>query len=346
MSPVSAFLAAVLLAPAGSPVERAAEQILIHQTDDGAIVMGALPAKRSHLIPYCANFAARGLVAAYGETGEARYLDAAKHWAAWYETHMNVDGTVDDFNGSPGAWTPTGDCDSTDSYAATYLDLVLAIHRASPHREWLRAKLPSARQAVAAIRLTLQPNGLTLAKPKWPLMYVMDNTETAGGLRAAEAIGRELGEAVFQQETGAMADRMEHTVLCELWDDARQAYSIGLKASGAKIASKPAWYPYLMANLMAVGWLPPSERHRALLVRLKAGFPGEIPPAVHSENELDHLVWWGFAAQGAGDQELSADIASKLAGFDAAVKQFGNPGLLGHLCRLLARHERTAAAHR
>ena len=332
-----ALLAAVSLAQAGSPVERAAEQILSHQAGDGAIVMGALPAKRSHLIPYCANFAARGLVAAFGETREARYLDAAKRWAGWYEAHMNADGTIYDFNGSPGAWIPTGDYDSTDSYAATYLDLVLAIHRATPDREWLRSRLPSARQAVAAIRLTLQPNGLTLAKPKWPVMYVMDNTETAAGLRAAEGIGRELGEGAFQRETGAMADKMEQAISREIWDDARQAYDVGLQTNGAKVHEKPTWYPYLMANLMAAGWLPPSERHRALLVRLKGQFPGEIPPAVRAESDLDHLVWWGIAARGAGDRALADEIAANLAGFDASVKKFANPGLLGHLCRLLAR---------
>jgi len=34
---------------------------------------------------------------------------------------------------------------------------------------------------------------------------------------------------------------------------------------------------------------------------------------------------------------LSDEIAAKLAGFDASVKRIANPGLLGHLCRLLAR---------
>ena len=334
-----ALLAAVSLASDGSPVERAAEQILGHQADDGAIVMGALPANRSHLIPYCANFSARGLVAAFGGTHEPRYLDAAKRWAAWYEAHMNADGTIDDFNGSPGAWSPTGDYDSTDSYAATYLDLVLAIHRAAPDREWLRSRLPSARQAVAAIRLTLQPNGLTIAKAKWSVMYVMDNTETVAGLRAAEGIARELGEAAFQRETGAMADKMEQAISRELWNDARQAYDIGLQTNGAKVHGKPAWYPYLMANLMAAGWLPSSERHRALLVSLKEQFPGDIPTAVRAESDLDHLVWWGIAARGAGDRALSADIAAKLAAFDTSVKKFANPGLLGHLCRLLAQQQ-------
>ncbi len=332
----------VLIAAAGASesscaVERAAEQILRHQVSDGAIVMGALPAKQSRLVPYFANFAARGLVTAFRETRDARWLDAAKRCAAWHEAHMNADGTIYDFDGAPGAWKPTGHYDSTDSYAATYLDLVLTIHRAAPDREWLRSRLPSVCQAVAAIRLTLQPNGLTLAKPKWPVIYLMDNTETAAGLRAAAAIAGELGEAGLQQETSATADRMEQAIARHLWDAARQTYWVGLQTNGAKVHGQQKWYPHVMANLMAVGWLPPSERHRTLLARLKKESSTEIPSAVRSEDDLDRLVWWGSAASGAGDRALSAEIMVKLAGFDAHVKQFANPALLGHLCRILAR---------
>jgi hypothetical protein len=332
-----ALIAAAGASESGSVVERAAEQILCHQASDGAIVMGALPAKRSRLVPYFANFAARGLVAAFCETRDTRWLDAAKRWAAWHEAHMNADGPIYDFDGAPGAWNPTGDYDSTDSYAATYLDLVLAIHRAAPDGEWLRSRLPSVRQAVAAIRLTLQPNGLTLAKPKWPVMYLMDNTETAAGLRAAAAIARELGEAALQRETSATAGRMEQAIARDLWDDARQAYWVGLQTNGAKINGQQKWYPHVMANLMAVGWLPPSERHRALMGRLKENFLAKMPSSVRSEDDLGRLVWWGVAARGAGDRALSAEIGAKLAGFDARVKKFANPALLGHLCRLLAR---------
>lgn len=332
-----ACIAAVSPTQSASPTERAAEQILRHVTSDGAIVMGPLPAKQSHLIPYFASFAAHGLVAAFAGTHDARFLDAAKHWVAWHETHMNADGTIYDFDGAPGAWKPTGDYDSTDSYAATHLELILAIHRAAPDGDWLRLRLPAVRQAIATIRLTLQPNGLTIAKPKWPVMYLMDNTEVAAGLRAAEAMGRILGDQRLQQEAGAMADRSEQAITCELWNNTRQAYCVGLQTDGAKVNDRQEWYPYVMANLMAVGWLPPSERHRELLQRFKGRFSSSIPASVRTENDLGRLVWWGIAARGAGDHKLLAEIAAKLAAFDARVKEFNNPALLGHLCRILAR---------
>ena len=330
LAPMAALLGQDAVHPTGlvqatpaDTVRRAAAELLRHQTADGAIVMGTLPASRSHLVPYFANFAALGLAAASGETGDARYLDAARRWAAWYEAHMNPDGTICDFDGASGAWQSTGDCDSTDSYAATFLELLLAIERAAPDPAWRAAHLPAARRAVAAIRLTLQPNGLTSAKPGWEVMYLMDNVETAAGLRAAAALGL---------DTAGLAASMERTMTAKLWDDARQTYAVGLEGNGRLVTAAATWYPYLMANLMAVGWLPPREGHVALLGRLRQQFGAEMPVAVNTEDDLERLVWWGIAAQGAGDAALGADIAAKLHAFDAQVKTFARPDLLGHLC--------------
>ena len=275
---------------------------------------------------------------AFGETGTSRYLEAAKCWIAWYEAHLNADGTIYDFDGSAAGWIPTRDYDSTDSYAATYLDLVLATYCAAPNIEWLQARRPAVHQAVAAICLTLQPNGLTNAKLKWPVMYVMDNTETVAGLRATEGIGRRLGDRPLEQQAKALADKMEQAIAHELWDSERQSYFVGLQANGKIVTSSAKWYPYAMANLMAIAWLPATERQRLLLAQLKKQFATDIPAAIHREDDLDHLVWWGLAARGVGDHELWREVSSKLAGFDAQIKQYANPGLLGHLCRILVRH--------
>jgi len=316
-------------AAAAETIRRAADAILQHQVPDGAIVMGSLPAKRSHLIPYCGNFAALGLAAAYGDTHDRVYIEAAKRWVAWYAAHMNADGTICDFDGTSGEWESTGRYDSTDSYAATFLELLAAIHGAARDDVWLGSELAAARQAVAAIRLTLQPNGLTFARPQWPVMYLMDNTETARGLRAAARLGL---------NTSAAASAMEHAVVEKLWSPRLLAYAVGLEKEGRHVKAPEAWYPFVMANLMAVGWLPPQPRHAPLLGGFKQRFAGEIPDAVRTEKDLDHLVWWGIAARGAGDRALLDATTRKLDQFDARVKTFANPNLLGHLCRVVARN--------
>ncbi len=356
-------------------MRRAADQILRHQTADGAITQGLPSDAASRIVPYFGNFAALGLVAAYAQTHHRPYLNAARNWIAWYEAHQNANGTIFDYTGTSGAWKPTGDFDSTDSYAATYLELVLAAYRAALRppgppilggeirikaslvppklggvggrnvtKDWLRARHASVRRALAGIRLTLQPCGLTLAKPTYPVMYTMDNVETARGLRAAAQIAQALGDSREAAEAQAMAEKMAAAIARDLWDAARQSYRIGIQPDGGKMEGLEKWYPDVMANLMAIAWLP-SPRHAAPYARLKTQFAADIPAAVRSEGDLDHLVWWGLAAQGAGDKELAAQIAARLADFDSSRPAVPNPALLGHICRILAA-ERAAGTDR
>ena len=315
---------------------QAANQILRHQVSDGAIVLGALPAPESRVSPYFGNFAGLGLVTAYRATHDPHYLAAAQRWCDWYEAHQNADGTVNDYTGEADAWRSTGDYDATDSYAATYLDLVLAIYRAKADGAWMRAKYRSVTRAVAGIRLTLQTSGLTIAKPTYPIMYTMDNVETVQGLRAAAEIYRVAKDRAAATKAIALARGMDAALTRDLWDPAHDCYLIGMQTDGYRFAELKKWYPDVMANLMAVGWRPRTERHRSLFARLKAQFGGILPATLRTEDDLEHLCWWGFAARGTGDKALSLKITDRLCGFEAVLPSVSNPGLLGHLCRLLA----------
>ncbi len=311
-----------------------AERILGQQVADGAIVQGLLPATSSRVVPYFANMAAHGLAAAYGVTKDARYRSAARKWFAWYEAYQNVDGTIFDYDGASGSWKGSGDFDSTDSYASTYLEGVWALHRAGPDKPWLRERLPAVRKSVAAIRLTMQSSGMTLAKPKYPVMYTMDNTETAVGLRCAARIEREVGEAERAKQCDAMAAKMENAITTLLWDAEANAYIVGLQPDGYRHKGLSKWYPDVMANLMAVGWLPRSERNTALLARLKGPFAGHLHRAVSGEASLGKLVWWGVAAIGAGDRPLRDEVRRTLSSIAPTV-ELHEPSAIGLACRIL-----------
>ncbi len=339
---VVAALVCALAAQAEPPlgaISRAAHQILGHQAADGAISLGAASDREMRVIPYFANFAALGLVAAYRETHHAAYLEDAKRWAAWYGAHEGKDGTVTDYTGRPEAWKSTGHYDSTDSYAGTYLELLEEIYKAKADLPWLHAQAPYIHGAIAAIYLTVQPNGLTTATPTYPVMYTMDNTETLRGLLAAVFLEEKSGEPHRAADARRHAERMQASIDADLWNQKEECYRVGIQTDGGKMEGLKLWYPDVMANLMAIAWLPPSERNRALFGRLKRQFGSGIPSAVRSEENLEHLVWWGYAARGAGDRTTSRRIAAALSGFDQHVKWFGNPALLGHACRLLAYRE-------
>lgn len=317
-----------------SVVQRAADQILRHQMQDGAIVLGTRPEQGARVMPYFGDLAAIGLVSAYRSTHRTAYREAVRRWVGWYEDHLNADGTIFDYTGAIGAWHPTGDYDSTDSYAATYLELVWTEHQADRDDAWLRGRAASIHKVLASIRRTLQPNGLSISKPTYPVMYVMDNVETLRGLRAAASIAQTLDDKQQAAEMTRLASRMQSAIDRDLWNPAQQCYRIGIQTDGGKMEGLKQWYPDVMANLMAVAWLPASARNRALFARLKDRFGGELPQAVRSEDDLERLVWWGLAARGAGDTAFAEQIRKRLDGFDAVASEWSNPALLGHLCRI------------
>lgn len=332
-----------------SPFE-AADRLLAAQTPDGALPMGPWPAAAGaalHVIPYFGNLAAVGLVAAARDAGagtprRGRCLGAARRWAEWYDARRNPDGTAYDQTRTAGsdAWQSTGHYDSTDSYAATYLELLAALHRAAPDAAWLRGRYAFIRRSVAAMRLTRQPSGLTTATPKWPVMYTMDNVEVLRGLRASVYLARTAGAESDGRAWDALAAATAIGIARNLWDARAGTFLVGLQTDGGRMtAAKGAWYPDVMANLMAVGWLPDTpgwgaRERAALYARLAARFGGSLPAAARTEDDLEHLLWWGYAARTAGDSRRFAGIRNALgmADLSAAV----NPANLGHICRLLS----------
>lgn len=323
------MLALATSAGATQPVARLADALLRCQAADGAITMGP---GADRVVPYFGNLAALGLVEAYRATDDARYRTAARRWAAWYEARMAANGVTTDYTGSSGAWVSTGKQDSTDSYAATWLELVDALTPAKPDAKTAKARMPGVKKAVAAISLTMQPNGLTLAKPDWPVMYTMDNVEVWRGLKAAARLAKRCGSPSPAAEWQAMADRCAAAIAGDLWDASLSSYYIGIQPDGGRMKGLAAWYPDVMANLMAIGWGPSSTRHGALYRRLKTDFAATLPATVSSEDNLEHAVWWGFAARASKDAATLQSLRDRMGAYTGPVT---NPATLGHAIRLL-----------
>lgn len=316
------------------PSAVAAELIQRQQTGDGAITMGLVGRDESTVNPYFGCFAAEGLLAEYRSTRDAALLRSALAWGDWYAAHQNPNGTIFDYKGHAGAWRSTAHYDSSDSYAAVYVSFLLDLYRASRDKVWLRGKQASIRLALAGIRLTMQPNGLTLAKPTYPVMYVMDNTETLQGLRSAHELAIALRDTAEGRRTQAEADRMEAAIDSLLWDLSGSSYYIGIQTDGGKSTGLKDWYPDIMANLMAIAWLPPSARNQALFGRVFAKFGAAIPTQVNSQDDLEKLIWWGYAAQKVGRSDLLARIRNGLSTFERICANGCDAGDLGHVVRL------------
>lgn len=336
---VAALLCAVAAFAVGRGAEhddqalrQAARQVLAHQARDGALAEGVDGPVR--VDPYFGDLAALGLVAAYRQFHDPTTLDAARRWILWYEQHQNPDGTIDTHDFAAGTWKSTGDYDSADSYAATYVELVDRINDTSPDAAWLAARLPSIERALDAIRAVLQPCGLTIAKRTYPVMYTMDNVETLRGLTAAAHVLAQHGSrselAIWARDT---ARRMKQAIETLLWDEKTQRYLVGYQTDGGREVADGKWYPDVMANLMAVGWLPASPRRRALFARLLSEFAEQIPAKAATQDDVEHLIWWGYAAIASGDAAVTARIRRTLE--EAHAVEYSNPVFPAHVCRIL-----------
>lgn len=313
----------------------AAEAILSRQRGDGAILMAPVSQQENSLIPYFANLAVIGLVVAYPHTRNRAHVQAAQRWLRWYVAHQNPDGTIDDYQLRNGALQSTGEHDSTDSYAATFLEALHRTARASEGQDWLGSLYPAARKAVDAICLTLQRDGLTWAKPSHRVKYLMDNVEVYRGWQSAQWIAETTGRRAEAGAFRSLAQRTLQAIDDLLFLRERGYYAWALHENGARETRLSQWYPDLLAQLMAIAWLPASARRKALLARLRQQFRQVWQTAVE-DGDVGVLVWWGMAAIGTGDRAFAQHLI--LPPVKEQVRARATPNLpeYGHVLRLCA----------
>jgi hypothetical protein len=317
---VSAFLlfaagASATADPPGADVRADAAWITQAQLADGAI---ATQVDRKRIWPYLGNFAASGLAQASVLTGDPAPVQAAWRWLRWYQAHQDARGFVTDYRVVHGREVSTGDMDSTDAYAGTFLLAVRAAWEATRDRLALTSVWPGVARAVRAIRATQDRDGLTWAKPTWHVKYLMDQSEAYAGLRAAAALARVLGARDTHARAARAATRLKHGVE-RTWNARTQSYDWAVHANGAR--QQTDWkvlYPDALEQLWAVAFgLVGDERARALTDRFALEQPNWDDPTATARFSFGRRsvgYWapaaWAFAR--VGDVERSRSAAARI----------------------------------
>lgn len=276
-----------------------ADWILTAQLPDGAI---ANYVDRLAVWPYLSNFAAMGLVRATEVTRDPRYLDAAWRWLSWYQAHQDPTGFVTDYKVVEGVPISTGDMDSTDAYAGTFLLAVRSAYRASGDRARLGALRAGIDGAVRAIEATQTADGLTWAKPSWKVKYLMDLGESYAGLLAGAQLARALGEPALAQRADDDARRMKAGV-DSLWNSRTSTYDWAVFENGART---PNNWSYLYSDALQQAWavafgLTTSTRGSALMKTFAARQPNWSKPtatATFSGGAPASVGYWPVAGLG------------------------------------------------
>ncbi|HEV3250495.1 MAG TPA: hypothetical protein VGZ71_06060 [Puia sp.] len=250
--------------------------ILAHQLSDGALTMSANRDIQGYkIVPYFSNIAAQALL----ENPTTVNIIAVKKWMAWYMAHLNTDGSVYDYYASnytgDASLTSTGDFDSIDSYAATFLTLARKLCKVSPSdKNWLISNYSVQLKLIGgALSLVADSDGLTIAKPSYPVKYTMDNSEVNEGLSDMVWLSENIfakSDSVYWQNLLAANTRSIET---DLWDVPNQRYFTN---KGGPATNWTVFYADATCQLYPI-WcgviLPGSVRAQSLWNAFNANYP-------------------------------------------------------------------------
>lgn len=176
-----------------------------------------------------------------------------------------------------GTLVSTGDQDSTDAYAGTFLSAVKDAWLATPAPDRARRLAevaPGIDGALRAISAVTRPDGLTWAKPTWHVVYLMDQAETFDGLKSAAVLLTAMGRYADATKALDAAARMAVAV-DRLWNPTTNSYDWAVHESGVHQATD--WgtlYPDTLQNAWVVAYgLVPAKRATALMSKVSAEHP-------------------------------------------------------------------------
>ncbi len=341
----AAMTAMVPLAPApaaaaSNPIATNAAWILSAQLPDGAI---ANYTDRLAVQPYLANFAAMGLARSSEITGDPRYADAAWQWLLWYQAHENATtGFVTDYQVTARGELSTGDMDSTDAYAGTFLLAVWRTWKATGSLAALTRLRTGVALAVRAIESTQDADGLTWAKPTYHVKYLMDQAESEAGLRSAASVAAALGDSALASRSALDASRIQAGV-DKLWNPATTAYDWAVFSSGTHQSTNwPVLYPDSMEQVWAVAFgLTSGARAQAIMTHLGVAHPNWDQPAATDlfSSGPGVVGYWpvaGVALAQIGERSNAAVAAGAIQSAAALAKQAWpfTTGVAGSLIQL------------
>ena len=243
------------------------------QLSNGAFAVYAKEDGEVSVNPYFAAFTAIALTAYDGSplAGERirRYID-------WHFAHLNtaeadpngLAGTIFDCRvtvsgGAVVAEAPTGDYDSTDSYAALFLVLLRDYADRYGDAALLTAHAAQIRQVTEVIFASLE-QGYSFARPDYRMMYLMDNCEVYAGLCAAEDLCGAIGDTALQKRVAAAKKHYERRFLLDWYRDGHFRWAMSPDEKGRFREEDFSWdtfYPDAAAQLYPVIWglVPPDS---------------------------------------------------------------------------------------
>lgn len=259
----------------------------------------------ARVIPYFSDTAVLGAMRADSALGTEKAKEPVLAYINWYISHMNtkesdlsgVAGTVYDYRifTSPDGRTveltehdmyesqyPNGgnphDYDSTDSYAAMFLQILYEY--AKYYDTGFLAGKKDVVQTLVDVMMSVYIHSLdlTIAKPTYPACYLMDNCEVYCGFVSANAIFTEFlpdpEKAAFCAER---AEKVKNAISTRMWSSSGNCFLAAVSDNGKSMYANDlsVFYPQASCQLFPVifGVIDSSDvRAAAVYERFKTDF--------------------------------------------------------------------------
>jgi hypothetical protein len=207
------------------------------QRADGAILYTS-----TRVDPYFANIAAIGAI-----RGGVDLLDV-KRWMQWYVAHSSdpnpwrIPGAITDYDvTADGTLRTSGEADSVDSYAATFISLAATAWRVgdAPLRAYVAGIRSDIERIASAMDAVSDNDGLTWALPNYRLKYLMDNSEVYRGLSDLTTLrAQAFGDLAGAARASSHALHVQAAIRTRYWDAKRGLFALALDDIGAKVWPK------------------------------------------------------------------------------------------------------------
>jgi len=206
--------------------------------------------EHSVIIPYTVS------ILAMNELEEGRNFPLVKRFIIWYFGALNygdkdgLTGTIYDFRVSKkGRLVPTGDYDSVDGYAGSFLHLLRLYYEKTGDKALLVKYWSKIEDIVYLIAYLQDTDGLTRATAKAPVKYLMDNAESYAGVSAfialSEAVGKGKNQYYDDVRTAIRTGIQEH-----FFDAKRGNYFWALMGNERFISNWNVLYPDAYAHVV------------------------------------------------------------------------------------------------
>lgn len=262
--------------PVMADLSGVAQSLAQQQRSDGAILYTS-----TQVNPYFANIAAIGAV--HGGID----LPNVRRWMQWYVARSadpnpwSVPGAITNYSvAAGGALQSTGEADSIDAYAATFLSLAAAAWQEGDAslRAYVAGIGPDIERIAAAVAAVSDADGLTWALPTYRIKYLMDNSEVYHGLLDLATLRTQaFGDIAGGLRATTQAQQIQAKIGTTFWDGGRGAFAVALDASGGKTWPVAGDWQGATAQLFPIlhGVVAPSSvSAQTAYARFSSAFPG------------------------------------------------------------------------